>query len=283
MLVMAMLMIFGIMTYSKYTKFKSETILKAQFDNYMEFSERQYINLSAIKTYSKTHVNSNSTKNSKSEETKNTNTSKLPIFPLLEQETLYTNNQGSKFILKELIKNLYSSYDFYKKIQNERPDFIDEIIAALPDSKKNLLNNQKILKASDLANLDLKDSQLNDFFYSILKGAAIPYKTSDEILIEGYPSITSFLDVRKNKIMRIYLAPKQILEIVFNPSVADEVIQTREFFFHEIDKGRLNPNEATEKFQSMFKDQVKPIFVNESFDFNVTKTDPKKYAPNSSK
>lgn len=276
MLVMAMLMIFGVMTYSKYTKFKSETVLKAQFDNYMEFTERQYINQSAIKTYSNTHVTSNSSKNSKVEE-KNTNSSKLPIFSLLEQEIPNNNNQGTKFIFKELVKNLYSNHDFYKKIQNERPDFIDEIIAAIPHAKNNLLNNQKILKPSDLANLDLKDLQLNDFFYSILKGAAIPYKTTEGIVVEGYPSITSFLDVRKNKLMRIYLAPKQLLEILFDPTVADEVIQTREFFFNEIDKGRLNPNEATERFQAMFKDQVKPAFVNESFDFSVTKTDPRRY------
>ncbi len=274
--VMAMLMIMGMMTYTKLNKFRSHSIVNAQFENYMEFTERQDINEIAEKTYDGMVLK---TKNSADNPKRNTNLSKLPIAVLLEGTAGENTNmyQTVRYIFKEIIKSLYSSQDFFKELQKEKPDFIDEIINLLPQANRDLPGKSKLTTGKDLANFDLKDPALNTFLYKILKGASYPSSAAEKNTSQGYPPLTDYFDVKKNKKLRIYLAPLTTLRILFPPHVADEIVQTREYFYVEVSGDRLTSEEATKRFQAMFGEKLNQNLAPDLFDFAVTKTDPKKY------
>lgn len=272
-------MILGMMTYTKLNQFKSSFIVKLQFENYMQFIEHKYVNDQNISLYEETHI----PKNTKKEKPiKNSNSSKLPIEllinpPAKENESQVAIYQSAKSVLKQLIKNLYSQKAFFKEIQNKRGDFVEEIINLLPTAYKKLHENLKIKRAKDLADLDLKDPELNKAFYQMLKGMEIPEKNGENYSLHGYPPLTKFLDVRKNKKMRVYLLPKNLLEVVFNPSVADEIIQTREFLFNELQNENMDEKEASKKFEALFASHIHPIVDKNMLDFSISLTDPKKY------
>lgn len=277
--VMAMIMILGMMTYSKFNQFQSNFLLKVQFEQYMQAIEHKFVNDKNVSLYEETHIPRDS---KKQKSNKNTNSSKLPIYSLLSppssnDEQEIADYQATKYILKQLIRNLYSQHLFFKEMQNKKLEFVDEIINSLPSAFKNLNPDQKIKRAKDLADLDFKDPELNKIFYKMLKGLEMPQMSGNEALNNGYLPLTNFLDVRKNKKMRPYIMSKNLLEIVFNPSVSSEIIAAREYFFNEITQEKLTENEASNKFEALFENYVNSIVTKNLLDFSVTLTDPKKY------
>ncbi len=272
MFVMAMLMMLSIMTYAKFDKFRMQATLNTQFENYMKFVECRYINERAEDLYKETHVKD---KNGKQGD-RNGNSSKLPIGLLLEASTndVYL---GVRSVLRELINELYAPYKFYKEMQQERPDFVDEMISALPYAKKNLPGQQKITKSKDLANLDLGNRELNEVYYKMLKGAEFPYETKEGIVEEGYPSLVEYITTKQGKKLRVYLAPEVLLKVVFNESTAEEIVSVREYLYGEVNQERLSAVEASNRLKSMFEDKVGVSGFRNNLDYSVTKTNPKMY------
>lgn len=275
MFVMAMLMMFSVMTYAKLNKYKMNATLNSQFEKYMEFVERKYINERAVAKYEATYVQ----KRGGTENNRNYNSSKLPMGILLQKNIPIDSNLyvSTRYALKDLMKNLYSNTEFYKTIIEERSDFIDEIINALPYAKDNLPNNLNVNKAKDLANLQLNDEGLNEVFYKMLKGAEYPYETKEGMQLQGYPSLIKYITTQQGKKIRVFLASEVLLRVIFDESTTDEIMRTREYFYSQVNNGNLDTLEATQRFISMFENKVTPNISLDLLDFSITKTDPKKY------
>lgn len=277
---MAMIMIMGLMTYSKFNTYRVQATLQYHFENFIQNNEREYFNDSSKERYDSTHVRSkgeNGANERKSE--RNTSSSKLPIGVLLErsQQSVGTEKYETvRLLLKNLILNLYGNQSFLSGIIKNRPDSIDEIINRLPDAVQRLPTNQKITKPKDLANLDLEDDTLNELLYKFLKGTQFLYETKKGIVEEGYPSLIEFINTGKAKKIRVYLAPKEVLHVIFDEGAVDEIIRSREHYYLEVINDRMNSQEATEKFKTLFEGALSPIVTPDFVDFTVSKSDPRK-------
>lgn len=286
MFVMTMMMLLGVMTYAKLDSFRTVAGLEIQFENYMQLMERKAINEGAACQYDSAHFKKEAETDEppcdESAPAKRSNaTSTLPIGILLKNPADINTSEEYHYtaaLLKALINNVYGNYDFFKKALEERPNAVEELLTAVPIAMQNKSKQEKITKAKDLANLDLGDPWLNQFFYKLLKGAVINYKTPKGTLIEeGYPSLLKYVNIGSNKRLRVYLAPKSLLQVLFNPAVADEIVTAREYFHKEVAGNRMDASTATEKFEGMFALKVNPIVPIKRLDFSVSKTDPRKY------
>lgn len=284
MFVMTMLMLLTVLTYAKIDSFRSEAGIHIQFENYMQHVERKYINEQTENQYCQLHITKEikADKNDdlKKEKTKrNTAKATLPIGILFNSSTEAKSSQEYQYtvsVLKGLINRLYGEQRFFEEARQERPDIVDEVIVRIGPAVQEMGNSFKINKAKDLANLDLNDPFLNEFFYKMLKGASISYEdVGGNIVEEGYPSLLKYIDSSKGKKIRVYLAPKPLLQVLFDPVTADEIITTREYFFREVTNGNIEPNSATERFESMFVTKVNPSVPISNLDFSVSKTSPK--------
>lgn len=278
MFVMAMLMLMSLMTYSKFNEFRIQSTMQYQFDNYMQHQERKYFNDRSIDKYDQTHVR----KKNESKENgrkRNSSSSKLPIGVLLDrsQQSVGTDKYDMvRLLFKDLIMKTYGNQGFLIEALKERPDSIDEIIARFPEAIENLPNNQKISKPKDLADIDLDNSQLNETLYKLLKGSQFLYEKKKAVVEEGYPPLTDFITTSKGKKVRVFLAPRELLNALFDPNAVDEIVRAREFFYLEVYNDRLEANEATERFQTMFEGSISSNASSEFLDFTVSKTDPRK-------
>lgn len=287
MFVMTMMMLLGVMTYAKMDSFRTAAGLEIQFDNYMELMERKRVNEGAECLYNRVHFKKDKAGDEEEEELcdenvpqkRNSATSTLPIGVLLKNSTEASANEEYHYtgtLTRALINNVYRPYHFFQKALEERPNAVEEILTALPLAIQN--KKEKITKVKDLANLDLGDPWLNEFFYQMLKGAIISYKTPQGLIVEeGYPSLTKYINIHTDKRLRVYLAPKSLLQVLFNPAVADEIIATREYLYKEVKSGKMEPGQASEKFEGMFALKVNPMVPIKRLDFSISKTDPHKY------
>ncbi len=278
MFVMAMLMLMSLMTYSKFNEYRIQATLQHQFDNYMQYQERNYFNDRSVDKYNETHVRKKNGSKEKGK-TRNSSLSKLPIGVLLDrsQQSVGTDKYDMvRLLFKDLIIKTYGQYDFLAQALKEKPDSIDELIVRFPEAVENLPNNQKISKPKDLADIDLDNSLLNETLYKLLKGSQFLYDSKEGLVEEGYPPLTDFITISKGTKIRVYLAPSELLNILFDPNTVDEIIRAREFFYLEVYNDRLDANEATERFQTMFEGAINSNTSLDFLDFTVSKTDPRK-------
>lgn len=278
MFVMAMVMILSILTYAKIESYKSGAAFQMLFVNYMENMERKYINEAAKDWYDDIHVRNGKAKGNPQPSKRSTAKSTLSIGILIEEGSMAKESEAYHYtaaIFKALINNLYGKYDFFKEAQQERPNFLDEILLRLPEAKREMGADFKISKAKDLANLDLQDSFLNEILYKMLKGNTIVYEDAKGGLVEeGFPSLLKFINSSKSSKVRVYLASKPILQVLFDQAAADEIIAAREYFYREVRADHMQTNQATERFEGMFVSKVNPLVPLKNLDFSVSKTDP---------
>lgn len=308
--VTTMLMLLALMTYARLETYRSSQMFQLIFEHYMQKDERGYINMVANKVYEATK---GSSKQSKAAQ-------KVPASPRVIIGKLFKKTEGQQSpqevasvtaLLKNLMMTLYADQPFYTKIQEQRPSFLDEIIAALIYAVDQLPDDKKPKKAEALANIELGDKQLDDALYKMLHGA--PYKEmydnnpqdlvseqpkeveesdedpSDESVVEkeaeehqspkGYFSLLDFVTLQPLDKVRVYLASREVLKALYrNDALVDEIIRKRNEIFHETkladDEGMKS---LSESFKNEFDNRQDPAIHDDILDFTITKTNPKKY------
>ena len=201
-----------------------------------------------------------------------------------------------RFLLKELIKNLYQRADFYQEILAKRPQFLDELLDRLAE----VADPNGIQSIQNADQLDLKDDELQFVYYNLFKNSlAIPQKDtpknnikpkvkskdfSEDEKIEdleeefqaekGYRSLKEFLHVhdKQNKI-GVYSAPQEILFAIFqNEKTVSDFIDLREELFRK----KTESTQAKSELEK-FKNNIRPEIKEELLDFSVSTTNPKNY------
>lgn len=302
--VVTMIMILTLLTYAKLETFRSSQVFQVLFENYMEKDERSHINLAAKKKYDSIKKTEKSKKEKKEDKPAKSASSPRISLELFKnksaRETKPQDWNQTKHLLKNLLNVLYKDQPFFVKLQNERPQFLEDLINSMTQAIDDLPKEKQLKKAQDFGNLSLNDPQLDALLYKILKGA--PYKdvskkedseetssgeTSEEASdptigvdeyksIKGYYSLLDFVTLSPNQKIRIYLASREVLQAIFlNEQVVDDVITERKALYRQLN-AEASPEDLKKTFQSRFEGNVDPT-VKESVDYTVSKTNPKNY------
>lgn len=217
-LILALVFMLAVLTIEKLEKFKNSSIVQKEYQHYLLMSERVVFNhrqeLLGHWGYDK-------------------DVKQLSVRYLFDKNARDRNlNEAKQYrlLLTELMKIVYGEAAFYKEIESRRPKFLDEMLSAIEkvteDSEKKLVK-----QAKDLAQLDLKDPELQNAFYHMLKGTMpreewkkmvdpTPRKAS-----KAYPSLLAYININgkdESPTIRVAQCPREVLKAIF---VSDEVVE----------------------------------------------------------
>ena len=231
--VVTMLMLLALLTYSRLETYFSSQVFQTVFNQYMVTEERSYINQAADKLYGETQA-SKGASHAGTSAIKATPRLSLILLQDREKRTADESEWPQRVILlKNLMTSLYEDQPFFQRIQQKNPLFLDELIAELTQAIDALPQDQKLKKAADLANITLKNPELDIILYKMLHGASIITPLSNEneekpatrdVSIdqadisddeesykssEGYFSLLDYINFSPNSKIRVFLAPKK--------------------------------------------------------------------------
>ncbi|NGX42100.1 MAG: hypothetical protein K940chlam7_00377 [Chlamydiae bacterium] len=285
--VMSMLMLLALLTYGRLESFRNFAFVQSKFKKYMEHTERQYVNDEARKRYDSTPATEKEKKKLEEQE-KNLASSKLSFNLFVNKEERAANTSELEThinVAKNLMSFLYGDQPFYQEIEEQRPDFLNEIINALIRETENFTPKKKLKKTKEIATIDFGDAELNNVFTKMLKGSK-PEDEKDERLPTkrfkpsmGYYSLQDFITVQSNKLtVRVFLAPPQLLMAVYgNEDIVQQILETRCQLYLNVKNKALTPEQASQEFQSLFLNQRLPNVSESMLNFGVSLTYPKKY------
>jgi hypothetical protein len=288
--VMTFLMVLSLMSYARWQTYRSFSGFKAEFEHYMKETERGFYNARAKKWYEETPA----TKKEGSENSHSSQAiSRLTFYPILKREKDYPLFVE---LAKRLMRLLYGSQRFFKEAEEKDPNILDEILSQLTQIYQNLPKDKQITQASDLANLDLNNPELNDIFCKMLRGTPRSLETtqlpSQETTEEetgseakedgeeytsdtGYYSLLDYISMKNKPKIRVYLASRELLLAIYgDPAAVESIIQERNALYKQVADGGVKPPEATKIFQAALEGKSQ---FNAILDFGVTKTNPKQY------
>lgn len=302
--VITMLMLLATLTYGRLSEFRHSQISQLIFEKYMQTTERAYGNSAAELLYDGIHK---STKNETPSAPRIQATSRISLTPLFKvnknQDPAQSKQaEQSRVMLKRLMAVLYQDQLFFQKLQNQRPAFLDDLITSVVAAVHALPKNAGLKKTADLANLQLSDQELDAVFYKMLKGAAYqdvlknvstesgteesnndqkdepPLNASEEFRSpKGYFSLLDFITLSPLYKIRVYLAPREVLNVVFNDGdVVDEVINERYALYKQLQVG-AKAEDLSRTFESQFVSKRNSEIDPSTLNFSVSKTNPKTY------
>lgn len=182
-------------------------------------------------------------------------------------------------LIKELMKVLYQDKAFYKNVEKERPQFLEELMEKI-EAASNDVPEKFIRSTEDLSRLQLEDKQLQEVFYHMLKGTVKReelVETSSTLLNDplwmekAYPSLLYYVHLNEQPIS-IQRAPREVLKVIFEKDeIVDQVIKRRE----ELSKKKEAGTDAL--FKEEFLDKRKQGISDQILDFHISASDKKKY------
>lgn len=330
--VTSLIMVMAMLTYARLETYRSFSLLQAEFKHYMDDTERGYINLDAENWYinSPGQTKSSTQREEKpktpapkppKEKDKTTedktkqapSRSRLSFASFIDQKKkkAHEKEYPKLFLMaKKLIYVLYKDQPFFKEMEQKKADFVESLLNALMAADA-LPKEHKLKRASDLANLNLADEELNNILYKMLqKTAERPEKiqppSSEENKAEfighpedkgedddseretgkrfeyhtpkGFYSLLDFITLQDATKIRVYLAPQKLLLAIYDdPAAVKAIVEARNDLFKKVKNKTLTPEQASEVFKNQFASVSDPNFDDTILDFKVTKTDPKNY------
>ena len=304
--VMTFLMLLAMLTYGRLSEFTHSQISQVIFENYMQKTERSEGNSAAEILYGEIHKSSKNNPQNQPKVQASPRISLTPLFrPVTADIDKLKQSEQAKIMLKRLMLILYGDQAFFRKMDEERPTFLDDLIVAIIAKVNTLPKNGGLKKASELANLELADPELDQLLYKMLRGAAyedILKNPQQEVSGEsggkaesdtdqkdqppvnapedytspkGYFSLLDFVTLSPYSKVRVYLAPKEVLEVIFpDRETVNEIIQERYLLFKQI-KGGGKVDELSRSFESQFIHKRSQEIDPSTLNFTVTKTNPK--------
>lgn len=281
-IVMTFLMVLTLMTYAKLEHFRDRNAIRELFRKEMEMQERRFAIDTAKARYDETPVDTSKKGDIETEnKSKEKASSRLSLYIFTNKEA--QEKQGDlmepiKQILKNLIKSLYGENPLFAKKIEGSPEFIDTLVDTLIDHVKKGQEGVALSSGKDLANFDLNDQTLNDITYHMLKGKPVPEGEEDRAK-EGYLPLSNFITFKNTEKIRVYLAPKELLEQLFDPGgEVPYIIKSREDLYNQVKNKRMEEKDASKAFESLFRGKQRPYVPDALLDYTVTKSNPKDYS-----
>ena len=171
--VTSLVMVMAMLTYARLETYRSFSLLQAEFKNYMDQTERRYINLSAEEWYdysmgSKSNSKPQGQGTVKNNEKTSSRLSLALFIDKAKKEKALKEYPKFHLMAKKLIHILFKDQPFYQEMEQKRPDFVDSLLNALM-AANDLPKKQKPKLIQDLANPNLGDEELNTVFYKMMQ------------------------------------------------------------------------------------------------------------------
>ncbi|CDR34540.1 hypothetical protein [Criblamydia sequanensis] len=271
--VTTLLMVFAILSYGKLESLKSFAILKGQSEVLRKETGRYFSHKSEWfydeTTFSKEeNALSQESKNQPNKATRYINLSYLFKAPDEASEIFVKN------LLKDLIDKLYEGKSFYEEIKQNRPAFVEELLERLKEEVKEQNRNpqKKIKTIQQIANLDLKDQELANAFYHMLKGSP----PVDGSISQGYPSLLDYITLHGNGKIRVWLVPKELLSVIFgDEAIAAEVQNIRKELHKDLVQGKKQKEEVFLSFKEACERRIRYDLPIDKFNFEASCQAPK--------
>lgn len=277
----ALLAALSIVTYARLGNFINQTAVRQQTACYMGLKDRIAANEAERENY--TSQNSSS-KNEKKEPDKKQQitkaTRKLNFIVFLNKQARDQNDAAYKTIAaitRQLLINLYGNERFFRKVQQSRGDAVEALLSRLIQISEPLDEESSMKDEKELISIDLQDPELRELLAKMLKGDSIPeVENCAKPLRSGYPSLLTFVDVKKEKILpiRIQLAPRELIEAIFiDPNTIEEVLTMRKQLQRQTGKmGSVEQQVASQQFERVFRSRIPRNLDPNMFDFTITTT-----------
>lgn len=278
--VSALLMVLASISYGEIRVFHRQALSQATWIRYMKVEENCLYNKNVGEAYeqessdkSKPQPKVDSLGRRSEDEPKGTKatskgSAKINFKILIGEAQDLTTEQQNQFglLVKNLISQLYGKENFYKEIEEKNPNFLDALLLTLKG-----FATEKISDIGGLSKIDLKDPDLQRFWYFLLK------KNPDERKGKGGCAKISFYDFLSESYktqVRVFLAPKEILLAAFKDDevIVNQILEKRQELYNQVDKD-YPLDLATEDFQNAFQGYTD---FPDILDFTITKTKPSK-------
>jgi hypothetical protein len=257
-LVFLLLLILSALTVENMEKFKAQFAVQHHYQTYLAEAERQSFNERQLKLKKQREARTQR------------QLSFTYFFDTKLREASKEKAQQMRLITVELIKELYAEASFYKKLEAERPNFVEELLDEVMASADNLADNEKIRRIEDVQRLKLASPDLQEAFYRMLKGtkrktvAETDEKVTQRNLEKGYYSLLTFIKHEKNPKIAIHLASRELLKAIYGSNeIANAILQTRK----ELKK---HPKEGSRQFNDEFKGKQRPEIKDDLLEFKIT-------------
>ena len=253
---MAILMLLTALTYGRLQSFRSYKGFAHGFNAFVASGERDSFNRMMREKYDGMKVVETQSGAEKAKPVKAS--SKLNLGLLINPGKDAYRTEVYMRLLRDLIDDLYGSTPYFQRLEEKRPAYLEELLAALSEIEP------KPKKLSELDNVKLSDPLLNEILYRLLKKRN-----------EG-PSLTDALTIRSEEKIRIYLAPKVLLQAIYrNPEIVAAIMSERENLYSLVTaKEGLAVDEASKQFDLFLKGFPTPAqpYLNSQ----VSKTSPRR-------
>lgn len=258
-LILALVLMISILTVEKLEKFKNQTMVQKQYQMFLQKDERQVFNKREKNLYG---INEKTLR-------------QLSFRFVYDKEARKRDENVTKqyrTLLIELMKIVYGEAAFYKDLERNRSNFLEELLNSI-EQAADKAPEKTVKRIRDIARLDLGDPELQKVFYHMLKGTAAKEDLEEmegEVRKEkAYISLFTFInDEGKGGTPRIVVqrAPKEILKAVFvNDDIVNAIIQRRNELAANKDNG------SAEEFKKEFVDKRRPGLDDSILDFSISK------------
>lgn len=306
----SMILLLTALTYARLETYRSFSIVQGEFNYYMAHAERGMINQTAKNWYTNSAATRSPNKE-RSSQGKGRALSRLSLAAFIDSKKQGAYQQELPqltALAKKLISTLYKDQRFFQDFEQKRPDFVSALLSGLMIADS-LPKEQKLMRTSDLANLNLQDVELNTVFYLMLQGTLTAEKEeqqeplkygngcdfqgesgeeedeaqesgkSEEVNSpQGTYSLLDFITLQEAAKVRVYLAPRPLLMAIFDDAATvSALIEARCHLYRAVINKTLNSEQATQNFRSQFLPSSKG-FDETILDFSVTKTNPRHYS-----
>lgn len=192
--------------------------------------------------------------------------------------------EDTKRVFKELVHVLYKDADFFKRIEQKQPDFLDEMIKGIVDLSD---TEDKFYKGriENLAKVKFSDPALQEAFYQMLKGTISADENSEdyaglgkEYEAKSYKSLLEFLRPQalsgaadQPEFIEIYRAPPELLLAIYpNRDIVKKIMEKCE----ELEEEKITKDEKRIKFKAFideFDSAINPIVPKQFLKYDMTK------------
>ncbi len=294
-IVFSILMLLAIMTYSQLQTFLFRSQIRKEYTCYLENRSRNSVNSLQENLYDSLNVKGKSNKNPSDHATA---LSFISIHWFLDEprsDQHWSYLQANNEIVRRLFDIIYGDRKFYREAEEKRPDIVNEVWqAVIEELKEKKAHNETLGKIQHIANLQLQDPVLAQFWAQLLKYDETPESIEAECgskevkdvqkTVSYYPNLLDFLTNKKitSQSYRVWLLKKPLLMAIFqDEGVANDIIRDRRVFYNELDKAEKNhrgerKQDLEIKFENLFKNKIPSDIPQGMVNFQVSLSRPPK-------
>lgn len=287
----AFLMIFAMFAYTQFQNYKDHQLIDSTYSHHIEqrtIKVQSQLHKESKKLFNKLHPPKDQPPRGS-----DTRTSLLHIRSLFKEKEKAEETEKKKAaekLLARLLTALYKNQPFFEEAKQQDRHLEEGVIHDMIKQGELLANKNALKQEEDLATLELDDPVHRGVLYKILKGNT-PQASQDSVDKEELPPLTSsenyyslcdfieLSDTQRKTVMSVYLAPKELLEALFqSEDTANDILRKRMEVFEAV-RAEKNANKAQQGEE--FKEYVKrrlPADINpDIIDLEISSTNPIKY------